>query len=94
MEKYLNFFFEELPDPIGFPLYMISSFTIVITIVITIYLILVNGLNISRRSECLGSQLARRYSDWVCEEYYDNKWIEVDLSETIYHYNEAASRNN
>ncbi len=47
------------------------------------------------KTECLDSQLARRWapSSETCEEYHDGEWIEADLSgDSIYYYNGAASR--
>jgi hypothetical protein len=86
-EKYLDFLYE-LPDGMGLPLLLVS----IIIPVIIFCLILTEIADVSRRSKCLDSSLARRYNNWICEEYHDNEWIEIDLSENIYYYNESASR--
>ncbi len=73
-----------------------ESIIFAITLVIPVIIILFSTaewLDYSNRKECLDSLFPRRYGRIVCEEYHNGEWIKVDSSkDKIYHYNEAASR--
>ncbi|KKL18636.1 hypothetical protein LCGC14_2473560 [marine sediment metagenome] len=81
----------DLPEFIGLLTFLATISAIVMITVSLVCLPPLYFLNALSEAKCLESSLPRRYSN-ICEEYQDGKWVEADLSDTIYRYNGAASR--
>lgn len=89
-EEFLDWI-TRLPLIIGLPLLLVTIFSIV---AIPVFL-LSNIMTHYHKSNCLDSLSARRWNNNVCEEYHDNRWIEINLSkDNVYLYNDAASKEN
>ena len=73
-----------------------GALLIVATISIPIFSITLGtatAIDYSYKTNCLDSPMSRRWIPYVCEEYHDGKWVEIDPSNSkIYYYNAAAGK--
>lgn len=73
----------------GLPIFVA---TIMIPVILLIQLITFS-LGTYHKGNCLNSSYNRRWEEnsWVCEEYVEDKWVEINQFEKgfIYHYNKT-----